>query len=449
MEKLRKFRLSPSLKIVLGFIGIVILGTFLISLPWSNADGNWLNIVDAFFTSTSAVCVTGLIVVDTAIQFTLFGKIVLLFLIQIGGLGIVALTSFIFLLLGKKINLANRMTIKESLNKENLQGSVNFMKKVLILTFSIEGIGVLCLLYGTISYTGNFWSGLFNAVFLSVSAFCNSGFDVIGTQFSSLSTLSTCPAILIPLIFLIIMGGIGFVVLLGGFKEIKSKQHIKVVINMTLLLVLGGFILFAIFEWNNPNTLGNMSIFDKIVNALFQSVTTRTAGFASIDQNSLTSASKFLSIVLMFIGGSPNSCAGGIKTTTFFIFLLFLFRNSNSNGDIKINHRKVSRKIISKAIKIIGYAVISIVLAVVFISMVEGSLIGLGDILFECVSAISTVGLSTGITPLLCNASKIILALLMFVGRVGLTTITLALSAKNIKENNLQIEYPNTDIIVG
>jgi len=319
MEKLKRLRLSPSLKIVLGFTGIILIGTFLLSLPWSNMTGTWLNFVDSLFTSTSAVCVTGLIVVDTATQFTLFGKIVLLLLIQIGGLGIIAVTSLVFLILGKKISLSNRMTIRESLNKENLQGCVKFIKKVLIIAFSIEFVGAMLLLYGMISYTGSFWLGLFNAVFMSVSAFCNAGFDILGNsgqEFSSLYSLSSNVLVVLPLLFLIVLGGIGFIVLIEGFKNYKNKQHTKVVLFMTFILLFGGAILFLIMEWNNPNTIGNMSVGDKILNSLFQSTTTRTAGFATINQSDLTVGSQILSMILMFIGGSPNSCAGGIKTTT-------------------------------------------------------------------------------------------------------------------------------------
>ena len=452
MESSKRLRISPSLKIVLGFMGIILIGTFLISLPWSNTTGTWLNFVDSLFTSTSAVCVTGLIVVDTATQFTLFGKIILLLLIQIGGLGIIAVTSLIFLILGKKINLSNRMTIRESLNKENLQGCVKFIKRVLIITFSIELVGVIMLLYGMISYTGSFWSGLFNAIFMSVSAFCNAGFDILGTsgqEFVSLYAFSSKVLVILPLLFLIVLGGIGFIVLIEGFKNFKNKQHTKVVLLITFILLFGGAIMFLIMEWNNPATLGNMSVSDKIFNALFQSSTTRTAGFATIDQASMTTGSQILSMILMFIGGSPNSCAGGIKTTTFFIFILFLVKRANVNGDIRLKNRKISRAILFKAIKLISYAMLFIVASVILIGVIEGNAFSLDSVLFECISAISTVGLTFGITPFLSGFSKIILILLMFVGRVGLTTITLSLSSKITSEANVQIDYPNTDIIVG
>lgn len=431
---------------------LILIGAFLLSLPISNTDGKWLNIVDALFTSTSAVCVTGLVVVDTAIQFTFIGKLVILLLIQIGGLGIVALTSLVFLLLGKKINLSSRLTIKESLNKESLQGCVGFIKKVLIITFSIEFVGMLLLLYPTISFTGNFWNGLFCAIFMSVSAFCNAGFDIMGAkgqEFASLYGFTGTITMLLPLMMLIVLGGIGFVVFINGRKGLKTKQHSKIVLMMTLILLFGGALIYAILEWNNPNTIGNMSFIDKVINCLFQSTTTRTAGFATIDQALLTPGSRILTMMLMFVGGSPNSCAGGIKTTTFFVFMMFLFRKSNANGDVRIKDKKISRKILNKTIKIISYALLFTIVCTIIIGIFEGNTISFESILFECVSAISTVGLTTGITTMLTEPSQIVLIVLMFVGRVGLTTITLAISARNIKENNLQIDYPNTDIVVG
>lgn len=448
--KIRK-RMSPSLQILLGFMGIILIGTLLLSLPISNNDGQWLNFVDAFFTSTSAVCVTGLVVVDTAVQFTLFGQIVIMFMIQIGGLGIVAITSFIFLILRKKINFSNRIALKESLNRDTIQGVVKFIKKVIILTFIIEGVGALCLLYSTITYFGSFWKGLFSAIFMSISSFCNAGFDVFGTeatQFMSLSPFASNVLMQLPIMMLVIIGGIGFVVLIDGLKNFRSNQHVKVVIYVTLSLLFGGALLFMIAEWNNPLTLGEMNAGEKILNSLFQSVTTRTAGASTINQGGLSSMGAIITIMLMFIGGSPTSTAGGIKTTTLFILLLLIFKSPHQNGHIVYKDRKISANIINKAIKIVLYSICVLIIAILLISLIEGKSFGFVEISFECVSAISTVGLTMGITPYLTYASKIIVALLMFVGRVGMTTIIVALSTKN---NNVgdQIEYINTDIIVG
>lgn len=449
MEKTKKrWNVSPSLKILIGFLGVILIGSFLLCLPWSNKSGEWLSYVDALFTSTSAVCVTGLIVVDTAINFSLFGQIVIMLLIQIGGLGIVAITTLIALVMGKKINLSSRLTLQESLNKDTIEGVVSALKKILVITLSIEAVGALLLMYSTITITGSVGYGIFAAIFMAISAFCNAGFDVLGVtagEFASLTPFASNILLLLPLAMLIILGGIGFVVLFNAFKSCKGKQHIKIVIIMTVTLLLGGAIAFLVLEWNNPATLGGMTVIEKIFNAFFQSTTLRTAGFATIDQAGLTTGGQILSIIFMFIGGSPNSTAGGLKTTTLLIILLFLFTRPNEKGDVVLGKRRVSGRVIRKAIKIFMSQLIALALAVIVISIIDSG-IGINAILFECVSAIGTVGLSMGITTTLSIASQLILCLLMFIGRVGLLTIGLAVSASPA---NSDIEYQNTDIIVG
>lgn len=447
----RKIRLSPSLKILLGFAILIMMGSFLLTLPISNRDGQWLNAVDAIFTSTSAVCVTGLIVVDTAVQFTLFGQIVILLLIQIGGLGIVAITSLIFLVLKKKISFSNRMALKESLNRDSVQGVVSFIKKVIIITFIIEGCGAIALLYGTISYTGSFWKGVFSAIFMSVSSFCNAGFDVFGSetnQFISLSNFSSSVLTLLPIMMLIVLGGIGFVVLTNGFKNIKNNQHTKIVLIMTAILIFGGAILFMLAEWNNTLTIGEMSAGEKILNSFFQSVSTRTAGCATFDQGGLSLMGQIVTIILMFIGGSPTSIAGGIKTTTLFVLFVFLIKRSNNNGTIVYRGRKFTATMIYKAVKIVFYSLLVVIVSSSMILAIEGGSVSVMSVIYETVSAISTVGLSMGITPYLSVASKIILAVVMFIGRVGMLTIVLALSTR-VDASLEQVEYINTDIIVG
>jgi len=451
-KSLKQIRLAPSLQILLSFVAIILVGALLLALPISNTNGQWLNMVDSLFTSTSAVCVTGLIVVDTAVQFTLFGELVILMLIQIGGLGIIAVTSFVFILLRKKINMANRMTIQESLNKETMQGVVKFIKKTILVSLAIEFVGMILLLYSTISYTGNFWTGLYSAIFMSISSFCNAGFDVFGSemnQFASLYSFASSVTMLLPLMMLIIIGGLGFVVLFDIFEKSHNKQHTRIVLIMTSVLLFGGAVLFMIFEWNNPDTLGPMSTGDKILNGFFQSVTTRTAGMASLDQSVLTSNSKFLTMFLMFIGGAPNSTAGGIKVTTFFILLLFMFRLPNEAGDIRLKDRRVSRKILMKAFRIVIYAVVTLIISILLVNAFDGESIPLECILFECVSALSTVGLSMGITPILSLPSKFVIILLMFVGRVGFATIIMAITNKMANSKVQDIEFSNTDIVIG
>lgn len=451
-SRLKRIRISPSLQILLGYLAIILIGTLLLCLPIANSNGEWLSLVDSLFTSTSAVCVTGLIVFDTAVQFTLFGELVILLLIQIGGLGIISVSTLIFIFLRKKINLHNRMTIQESLGKENIQGVVKLIKKTIIISLIIELVGVFLLLYSTITYAGTFWKGLYYALFMSISSFCNAGFDVFGvsgSEFSSLCNMTGNITMLLPIMMLIIIGGMGFIVLFDLFKKEKKKQHTIVVVVITTILLLGGGILFTILEWNNPNTLGNLPWWEKIFNGLFQSTTTRTAGIATIDQSRLTTNSRVFTMIFMFIGGSPNSTAGGVKVTTIFIIFLFMFRIPNENGDIRLKGRKVSRKIIMKAFRIILFTIFALVLAIILVRLFEPESISFESIIFECISAISTVGLTMGITPILTVGSKIVLTILMFVGRIGIVTFVTALSSRGYNQPTQEIEFTNTDIIIG
>jgi trk system potassium uptake protein TrkH len=286
---------------------------------------------------------------------------------------------------------------------------------------------------------------------MSISSFCNAGFDVFGTetsQFMSLNAFASNVLMLLPIMMLIILGGIGFVVLTGGIKNIRTNQHIRVVVIVTLVLIFGGALAFMLAEWNNSMTIGDMSTGEKILNSFFQSVSTRTAGCATFDQGGLTTLGQIITIILMFIGGSPTSIAGGIKTTTLFVLFIFLIKKSNSNGTIVYRDRRFTSTMIFKAVKIVLYSMIVIIISTITIIAIEGDSVSIMSVVYECVSAISTVGLSMGITPYLTIASKIILALVMFAGRVGMLTIVFALSTK--ADTNLeQIEYTNTDIIVG
>ena len=447
------FKMTPTKYILISFAAIILVGAFLLCLPISNTDGKWLPFVDSLFTSTSSVCVTGLAVFDVAAEFTLFGQIIVLLLIQVGGLGFVTLTTFLFVLVGKKINYSTRMALQESLNHESNQGVLKIMLKVLIITFSCEFIGFLMLAPSMIQFSGNFWSGIFKALFLAISAFCNAGVDSLGSStpnFSNLMAVADKELILIPLMLLIVMGGIGFVVILDVFRKDKKQKkmmlHTRVVLWVTGILILVGAGMFMILEWNNPNTLGGFSTGDKIVNAFFQSITTRTAGFATIDQAALNPVSQVLSGFLMFVGGSPASIAGGIKTTTLFILLLMLFRNTDKNGNIIYKNKKIKNSLLSKAVRITLIAVVLVTISSMAIFVIEGGSYSFGTIVFETLSAICTVGLSFGITPLLSVYSKLILSLLMYTGRIGMLTIPLAFKTK---EYSAEIEYVEAKITVG
>lgn len=450
---IRKKKLNPATQIVMGFLGIILIGTILLCLPISSNNGQWFSFIDALFTATSSVCVTGLIVVETAVHFSFFGQIVILILIQIGGLGFITLTSLVFLILGKKITYEKRVTMQESFNQENVQGIVKLVKNVIILVFTVELIGFVCLLPSFVQMYG--WGdGIFKSIFLSISSFCNAGFDIlgsVGTEFTSLSVVAQKIFIILPIMFLIVIGGIGYVVLFDigkRFKGQKMSLHSKLVLIVTTVLIFGGAILFAILEWNNPNTIGNMSIGDKILNSFFQSITPRTAGFTTFDNAQLTPASLVLTNVFMFIGGSPAGTAGGIKTTTLIVLLIAVFKRQNVNGNISFCKKKISSKMIKKSLRVVVLAIMLIVIGTFLLCAFEGSAITTSQALFECISSISTVGISMGITPFLTIASKIVLIILMFAGRVGAVTLTLAFANKSTKMSD-EIEYPDSKIMIG
>lgn len=445
--------MSPAKVILLGFASFILVGAFLLCLPISNRSGEWASFVDALFTSTSSVCVTGLMVFDVAIELSLFGQFVVMVLIQIGGLGFVAITSLLFLLVGKKIDYATRLTIQESMNKDDSKDVVKTLVFVVIATFVCEFVGFVALAPSMIKLSDSFGMGLFRAMFMAVSGFCNAGFDSFGKlspELSNLINYSERATILIPIMFLIVMGGVGFIVVIDLIKKAKTKKklnlHTKVVLWMTAVLILLGAGLFLALEWNNPNTIGKMSVGDKILNGFFQSVTTRTAGFSAIDQSQMNQVTIILCEVLMFIGGSPASMAGGIKTTTFFILLLLVFKSSGQNGNIVYKNKKITNGMISKAMKIVIIAIGSLLVSCSLICIFEDGAFSIGAIVYECVSAICTVGLSFGITPLLSAGSKFVLMLLMYMGRIGMLTIPLAFKQKN---HAYGIEYVDAKIIVG
>ncbi len=455
MMKFKNRKLNPAASIALGFLGVILVGTFLLCLPFSSASGQWVPFLNSLFTSTSSVCVTGLIVVDTSIYFSLFGQIVIMLLIQIGGLGFIALTSFVLLMFGKKLSYGNRVAIQESFNKENNQGVVKFLRNIVIFVFSTELLGFLLLLPSMISLYGAGY-GIFRALFLSVSAFCNAGFNVTDShtmEFQSISGYAQKALILLPVMFLIVIGGIGYTVVFdisNKFTKNRKKMsfHTKLVLSITAFLILVPALLFGIFEWNNPGTIGTFSTWDKIVNCLFQSITPRTAGFATFDMAQLTPQSKILTDVLMFIGGSPASTAGGIKTTTIFVTLLAVFRRSNSKGDVSFFKKQIPNKLIRKSTRITIVALFIIFISTFLIVICEGGAVSQSAAIFEVISAISTVGLSLGITPYLCTLSKLIIVLVMFIGRVGAVTLSVAFVGK-MKSVNDEIEYPDSKIIIG
>lgn len=457
------FHFKPPHIIVFSFFIVITIGTFLLSLPIASQNGESVGFIDAFFTATSAVCVTGLVVVNTFYHWSLFGKIVILLLIQIGGLGFMSLFTIILVVLGKKITLRKRILIQESFNLSTFKGMVMFLKRIISVTFIIEGIGAIILSLRFIPKYG-FIGGVFRGIFHSVSAFCNAGFDILGDN--SLVPYAKDYTVNITIMFLIILGGLGFTVLIDISKYVRYKiakfrrkkvelfvmtVHSKLTLTMTFILILLGAILTFIIEYNNPETLLNFRLDQKILASIFQSVTLRTAGFDAIGQANLNYGSKFLAIMLMAIGGSPGGTAGGIKTVTIGALVLAVISVIKGKDCIIAFKRKISLSSIQKALSIIMMMMTLIFIATIILTMTEE---GIGikfefiDVLYEVVSALGTVGLSTGVTPSLSFLGKIVIILCMFIGRLGPITIILSLSFRKPNKKNV-IHYPEEKIIVG
>ena len=461
-QRLRKKKLHPTQVIIFGFLLLILIGAALLSLPAASTCEGGMPFADAIFTSTSAVCVTGLIVVDTGTAFTLFGQIVILVLIQMGGLGFMTVTSLVFILVGKRITLSERMLIKESLNHMHLSGVVRLIQKILIVTFVAELIGAALFATRFVPMFGV--KGIYYSVFHSVSAFCNAGFDVMGAvspdyAFSSMSMFVSDPLINITMMLLIITGGLGFVVVteLIDRKRIAARRRLSrytklVLITSGALIVLGLAVVFPL-ELQNPATLGSSDVGTggRILGGFFQAVTPRTAGFSTIDQNAMMPATKLVTMLLMFIGASPAGTGGGIKTTTVAILMLFALAGITGKKDVTLMERRIARETLKRAITItvLGIAFVFVVgFALLLIEGQRGGLFTFENLFFETFSAFGTVGLSSGITPSLSLASRILIMISMFAGRVGLMTLTFALANRR-QTNNTNIRYPEERFMVG
>lgn len=450
--------MTASQMMVFGFAAVILLGGILLSFPICNADGKWLNFIDALFTSCTSVCVTGLVTVVPAEQFTLLGKMVILLLIQFGGLGIIACTMGAFLILRRQITIRNRVVIQESYNLNTLSGLVVMLKFVLCGTFLAEGIGAFFYALQFVPQFG-FFRGVWYSIFHSISAFCNAGIDILGEN--SLQAYQTSPLVNFTTIGLIIASGLGFTVwqdlLLTG-KRIRGREfsfgrcmqkmrlHTKLALLMTLVLVLGGTIGFFCMEYSNPATLGPFRMGEKWMAAMFQSVTTRTAGFFTIPQSAFYEPSRFLSCILMFIGGSPGGTAGGVKTTTIMILLLTCWSVLKGNPDTEYCRRKIPALNVRTAFSVVIVAFVALLGGTMAILLFEP--VGLMDALYEVTSAIGTVGLSVGITPSLSSASKLVVILLMYMGRIGPTTLVLLFAGK-IGKTKAGRKLPEERIMVG
>ncbi|WP_291653627.1 TrkH family potassium uptake protein [Clostridium sp.] len=440
----KKFRLNGVQILALGFLIAILIGAIILSLPISSRTGEPTNFLDAIFTSTSAVCVTGLITLDTSTHWSAFGQTVIMTLIEIGGLGFMSFAVLISLILGKKITLRERLVMQEAMNTYSIQGLVKMVKYVLMFTVSVQFFGALLLSTQFVPEYG-IARGLFYSIFHSISAFCNAGFDLFGT---SLVGYSSNSVVILVISALIIIGGLGFTVLLEiyEFKGMKKLSlHSKLVLITTAILVFGGAILMFIFEYSNVETMANMNIKDKLLNSFFASVTTRTAGFNSVSTSGMTLASKFLTIILMFIGGSPGSTAGGLKTVTFGILVLTVICVIKGREDTEVFGRRFTKEIVYKSFTLLFIGVSLVIFATMILSYTEvgASFI---DLLYETTSAFGTVGITLGLTSNLSPIGKVLIMLMMYFGRVGPLTVMLALTRKRKKSG---YKYPEGKILIG
>lgn len=442
-------RLSSAQIIVLVFAAIILLGAVLLSLPFAAKPGVQISFLDALFTATSATCVTGLAIGDTFTLWSGFGQTVILLLIQVGGLGfmsVVALGSFLF---RRRIGMRQRLVIAQGFALNELEGAVRIIRHVLIGTFLIEGVGAL-ILTCRFAAAHPFPTALKWGVFHSISAFCNAGFDLMGELLpgSSLVLFAGDWLINLTIMALIVIGGLGFFVwedLLRCRKTRRLTLHTKLVLCISGILILAGWVFVAILEWKNPNTIGNLPTNEKLLASLFQSVSTRTAGFATIDQASMTDASKTLSMALMFIGGSSGSTAGGIKTVTIGVLFLSAVYTALGKEDPHVFGRTISRQQINQALSIFLIVMSLAMLGSLALCILEQA--PFLDCAYEAVSALATVGLSTGMTAGLCVVSKLMLILFMFFGRVGVMTISLGFLAGGADSGKYQ--YAKAQVLIG
>lgn len=445
--------LKPTSTILLSFLLVIVVGALLLFMPFSSKSGEFTNPITCLFTATSATCVTGLIIEDTGAYWSVFGQIVIILMIQIGGLGLVTLTSFFSFFIGRKLELRSMQIASESVSVDNFSDVKYAVKNIIRIAFAIEFTGAILLMFSFVPKYG--LQGIYFSFFIAISAFCNAGFDVIGgveTPFASLMPINDDPIVMLVVPLLIIFGGMGFIVwtdLINFRKTKKLMLQSKIVLSTTAGLIIIGTLLMLICEWNNPNTLGDMEFMGKLRNSFFQSVTFRTAGFASIDITGMHSITKLVGIFLMFIGVAPGSTGGGIKITTFMIVVMTIISVIKNKSDTIILGHKIEKDAVYKSLSIIVLAgLVAMMTAVITIySCPQGDISGI-DSAFEAVSAFSTTGLSSGVTAKVGAFARIILSITMFIGRVGPISFAMSLTLNREKRKKNEV-YPEGKIMVG
>lgn len=453
--------MRPTRQIAISFLAVILIGSVLLMLPICNntTPTAYLN---NLFIATSATCVTGLVPVVTSEQFNILGQIVIIILIQIGGLGFLTFLNLLLIMVKKKISLTNKLVLQEALNQPSLNDLPKFVKNVIKYTFIVEGLGAIILAFVFIPDFG-IVKGIYYSIFHSISAFCNAGFDVLGS--SSLIGYQTNIIISIVIPGLIIMGGLGFIVWFDIAQAVKKEYnkpskfswihlfksfslHTKIVLIVTFILLFMGTILFYLCEFYNPDTLGKLGFFDQLQVSFFQSTTLRTAGFASVDIASLYPYTKFMMCIFMFIGGSPAGTAGGIKTVTFAISILMVYNIYHGRKEVAVFARRIPKRLIIRSFAIITIGVSLALTSIFILSISEDA--PFVDIMFEAISAFGTVGLSASLTPSLTVIGKIIIMILMFIGRIGPITMIISFARKSyINAGKKEVRYTDGNILLG
>ena len=453
MKKRKRSAFSTTHLILLSFLAAILVGSLLLMLPISSAERVSTPFIDALLTATTATCVTGLVVMPTVSSWSIFGQLVILLLIQIGGLGIITVMSGVILSINRRMKLSDSILIQDAFNLNTMSGIGEFLKKVIKGTAIVEGAGALLYMIAFIPKYG--LRGIYYAIFTSISAFCNAGIDIIAED--SLCSFVTSPIVNITTSLLIILGGIGYIVWWDVIRVFRQRRtvkgnlfrrltlHSKIAISTTIILILSGAVLFFVFEYDNPLTMGRLSVLEKIQASLFQSVTTRTAGFMTVPQEHLTTPSALVSLLLMFIGGSPVGTAGGIKTVTVATLILAAISAIRNKNHVSVFERRINKAAISKSIAVFATSFAIMFISTLLLSCVTSA--DIIDILYETVSATATVGLTRALTPTLNVAGKIIITATMYLGRVG--PISLAIAFLTKKSNPNIINDPTEDISVG
>lgn len=453
---MKHFHITTTRMIVFGFLPVILVGAVLLMLPMCSQNGTPTSFSDTLFTSTASVSITGLMLLDTGTHWNFLGQFIILVLIQCGGLGIITMTTYAMVLAGRKVSLKDRLLLQDSFNLNTMSGLVEFLLNIMKGTFIVEGIGTVCYMFTFVPEYGG--KGVWFSVFMAVSAFCNAGIDVLGSQ--SLDTYAGNPWINVVTMLLVIVGGIGFIVwwdIIGAIKKAYNNEiyrgrifkslslHSKVVLVSSAILIAGGALLIFIIEYNNPETIGNFSIPKKIMASFFQSVTSRSSGFYTISQKGLRDASAMISMALMFVGGSSVGTAGGVKTTTVAVLFITAMCVVRGSEEISAFKRRIPLGTIRKALSVVLFSFIALLVVICLLSVVNGG--DFMDVSYEAAAAITTSGLSRGYTDNLNQAGRIIVMICMYIGRVGPISMAIAFSESGRKKP--MIVYAEEDVTVG